>query len=101
MSSTLGISAESALQRIREVLYTIDALPLPRALRPAVETLLVRQAEKMMDSALPWQRGHGRRTAALARSIGASANLSRESLHHLTLAALLHDIGLLALPPDL
>lgn len=55
----------------------------------------------MMDSALPWQKGHGRRTAALARSIGSRAGLSRESLHHLTLAALLHDIGLLALPPAL
>ena len=55
----------------------------------------------MLDGALPWQQGHGRRTAALARRIGACAQLSRESLHHLTLAALLHDIGLLALPLDL
>jgi HD-GYP domain-containing protein (c-di-GMP phosphodiesterase class II) len=66
-----------------------------------VETILVRQAAKLMDGALPWQRGHGRRTAALARTIGSSAGLSRDSLHHLTLAALLHDIGLLALPHNL
>ena len=55
----------------------------------------------MMDGALPWQRGHGRRTAAMARSLGSCAKLSRESLHHLTLAALLHDIGLLVLPAAL
>jgi len=101
MSSTLASSTESALRCIQGVLHTIDALPLPRALRPAIETLVVRQAAKMLDGALPWQQGHGRRTAALARRIGACAQLSRESLHHLTLAALLHDIGLLALPLDL
>ena len=101
MSPILAISAESALQRLQGVLHTIDTLPIPRALRPAVGTLLVRQAIKMMDAALPWQRGHGRRTAVLARSIGACAQLSAESLHHVTLAALLHDIGLLALPLDL
>lgn len=101
MPSTLTISTESTLQRICRVLKTIDALTLPRSLRATVETLLVRQAAKMIDAALPWQRGHGRRTAVLARNIGASAKLSRESLHHLTLAALLHDIGLLALPPNL
>ena len=83
------------------MLKKIDALPIPPAFRPTVETILVRQAAKMMDRALPWQRGHGRRTAALARRIGACTDLSLESLHHLTLAALLHDIGLLALPPDL
>jgi HD-GYP domain-containing protein (c-di-GMP phosphodiesterase class II) len=83
------------------MLAKIDDLPIPRSLRPRVEILLVRQVAKMMDDHLPWQRGHGRRTAALARRIGSYADLSPESLHHLTLAALLHDIGLLSLPPTL
>jgi HD-GYP domain-containing protein (c-di-GMP phosphodiesterase class II) len=83
------------------MLKRIDALHIPRSLRPMVETILVRHVAKLMDRALPWQKGHGRRTAALARRIGASAELSLESLHHLTLAALLHDIGLLALRPTL
>jgi response regulator RpfG family c-di-GMP phosphodiesterase len=51
-----------------------------------------------MDEALPWQQGHGRRTAALAQIIGKAAGLCEDALHHLRLAALLHDIGLLALP---
>ncbi len=101
MPSTAATSAESTLERIQGALRRIDALLLPRSLRPAVETILVRRVAKVMDSALPWQQGHGRRTAALARRIGSCAELSRESLHHLTLAALLHDIGLLALPTAL
>jgi HD-GYP domain-containing protein (c-di-GMP phosphodiesterase class II) len=101
MPSTLAISTVSTLQRIQSVLRKVDTLPIPHSLRPRVEIILVREAAKLMDRALPWQRGHGRRTAALARTIGSSAGLSRDSLHHLTLAALLHDIGLLALPPAL
>jgi response regulator RpfG family c-di-GMP phosphodiesterase len=101
MASTAAINAQSTLERIQRVLQKFDAVPLPRSLRPAVETLLIGQVAKMMDSALPWQQGHGRRTAALARSLGACAGLSPASLHQLTLAALLHDIGLLALPPAL
>lgn len=101
MVSPAASSTESTLHRIQVVLRKIDALPIPRSLWPAAEIILVRQVAKMMDSALPWQRGHGRRTAALARRIGSCAELSRESLHHLTIAALLHDIGLLALPSTL
>lgn len=101
MPSAIASSTASTLRLIQGLLRKIDALPIPRSLRPTVETILVRHVSKMMDGALPWQRGHGRRTAALARRIGTSAELSPESLHHLTLAALLHDIGLLALPPEL
>jgi HD-GYP domain-containing protein (c-di-GMP phosphodiesterase class II) len=62
------------------------------------EERLARQVANLLDVALPWQRGHGRRTAAVAQVIGSAAGLCRDALHHLTLAALLHDIGLLALP---
>jgi response regulator RpfG family c-di-GMP phosphodiesterase len=63
-----------------------------------VDEWLARQVANLLDVALPWQQGHGRRTAALAQAIGSAAGLCRDALHHLTLAALLHDIGLLALP---
>lgn len=49
----------------------------------------------------PWEQGHGRRTAVLCTRIGTIAGLSQDALHHLKLAALLHDIGLLTLPPNL
>ena len=98
MQSIPLISTDSALERIRLALRTIDALRLPSSVRPHVETVLVRQAAKILDQALPWQQEHGRRTAALAQAIGSAAGLCRDALHHLTLAALLHDIGLLTLP---
>ncbi len=56
---------------------------------------------KELDRALPWQAGHGRRTARIARAIGREIDLPSADLHHLTLAAYLHDIGLLMLPPGL
>jgi HD-GYP domain-containing protein (c-di-GMP phosphodiesterase class II) len=95
------ISTDSALRRMRLELETIDALRLPGSARPHVETILVRRVAKMIDQALPWQRGHGRRTAALAEAIGSAIGLCQEALHHLRLAALLHDIGLLSLPGGL
>jgi HD-GYP domain-containing protein (c-di-GMP phosphodiesterase class II) len=98
MQSISTSSSESALERIRLALRKIDALGLPSSVRPRVETALVRQVAKIMDQAMPWQQGHGRRTAALAQAIGTVAGLCQETLHHLTLAALVHDIGLLALP---
>ena len=101
MQSIPLISTDSALERIRSALGTIDALRLPGSVRPYVETFLVRQVAKMVDQALPWQQGHGRRTAALAQAIGTAAGLCEDARHHLTLAALLHDIGLLALPGGL
>jgi HD-GYP domain-containing protein (c-di-GMP phosphodiesterase class II) len=96
-----AISAEPALLQIRLALQTIEGLRLPSSVRPHVESVLVRHVAKVMDQALPWQEGHGRRTAALAEAIGRAAGLRRESLHHLRLASLLHDIGLLALPSSL
>ena len=98
MQSIPIISTDSELERIRLALQTIDALRLPSSVRPHIEAVLVRQVAKILDQALPWQQGHGRRTAALAQAIGSAAGLCRDALHHLTLAALLHDIGLLALP---
>jgi HD-GYP domain-containing protein (c-di-GMP phosphodiesterase class II) len=91
------VSTDPALERIRIALETID-VRLSSSVQAHVEIALVRRVAKIMDQALPWQQGHGQRTAALAQAIGMAAGLSQEALHHLTLAALLHDIGLLALP---
>ena len=84
-----------AVLKIQKLLRKIDDLSLPDSSRQDVERILVRQATRELDDALPWQREHGRRTAALALAIGSRIDLSCDALHHLTLASLLHDIGLL------
>jgi HD-GYP domain-containing protein (c-di-GMP phosphodiesterase class II) len=87
--------------KIQRLLRKIDDLHLPDSSRRDIERILVRQATRELDHVLPWQRGHGRRTAAVARAIGFVIGLSCDALHHLTLASLLHDIGLLGLPAHL
>jgi HD-GYP domain-containing protein (c-di-GMP phosphodiesterase class II) len=86
---------------IQAMLRKIDHLRLPLASHRDVENILVRQVSKEIDRALPWQRGHGRRTAAVSLLIGEAVGLSPDELHNLNLAALLHDIGLLNLPSHL
>jgi response regulator RpfG family c-di-GMP phosphodiesterase len=86
---------------MQAMLRKIDRLRLPLASRRDVESILVRQVGKEIDRAIPWQTGHGRRTAALSLSIGQAVALTPGELHNLKLAALLHDIGLLMLPHDL
>jgi HD-GYP domain-containing protein (c-di-GMP phosphodiesterase class II) len=86
---------------IQALLQKIDRLRLPLASRRDVESILVRQVSRELDRALPWQAGHGRRTAAISLSIGQAVGLTSSELHDLKLAALLHDIGLLVLPHDL
>ena len=86
---------------IQRELDKIDRLRLPIASCRDVERILVRQVTKELDRALPWQAGHGRRTATIALAVGQEVGLSSDDLHHLALAAYLHDIGLLMLPPGL
>lgn len=86
---------------IQAMLRKIDRLRLPLASRRDVECILVRQVSKEIDRALPWQAGHGRRTAAISLLIGEAAGLTQRELHEVKLAALLHDIGLLMLPARL
>jgi HD-GYP domain-containing protein (c-di-GMP phosphodiesterase class II) len=87
--------------KIQALLQKIDRLQLPPASRRDVESILVRQVSKEIDRDLPWREGHQRRTAAVATIIGQAVALDRDEMHHLKLAALLHDIGLLMLPPHL
>jgi HD-GYP domain-containing protein (c-di-GMP phosphodiesterase class II) len=86
---------------IQRELDKIDRLRLPIASCRDVERILVRQVTRELDRALPWQAGHGRRTATIALAVGREIGLPPDDLHHLTLAAYLHDIGLLMLPPGL
>ena len=86
---------------IQAMLRKIDHLRLPLASHRDVKNILVRQVSTEIDRVLPWQRGHGRRTAAVSLLIGQTVGLSPDELHNLNLAALLHDIGLLKLPPHL
>ncbi len=86
---------------IQAMLRKIDRLRLPLASRRDVESILVRQVGKEIDRALPWQSGHGRRTAAISLLIGQAVGLTPCELHDLKLAALLHDVGLLMLPTHL
>lgn len=89
----------TVLPRIVAMLSKIDRLCLPPRSRRDVESILARQITKEIDRALPWQAGHGQNTADIALMIGQTMALDVDALHHLKLAALLHDIGLLMLPP--
>ena len=92
---------EPAVLTIQGLLGKIDRLRLPAASCHDIVTILVRQVSKELDRALPWQAGHSTGTAAIAGLMGRALRLSDSELHDLNLAALLHDIGLLMLPPEL
>ncbi len=72
---------------IQAMLRKIDHLRLPLASRRDVESILVRQVGREIDRALPWQAGHGRRTAAISVLIGQAVGLTPGELHDLKLAA--------------
>ncbi|MGQ0666259.1 MAG: HD-GYP domain-containing protein [Nitrospiraceae bacterium] len=92
---------EPVILKFQGLLQKINRLQLPTTSRRDVESILVRQVSKELDCALPWQAGHGVHTAAVACTIGQRLALHAGELHDLTLAALLHDIGLLMLPARL
>lgn len=92
---------EPVVLTIQASLQKIDRLRLPEASRRDIESILVRQISREIDRALPWQSGHGTRTAVIANMIGQELGFDEAELHGLKLAALLHDIGLLMLPTEL
>lgn len=101
MSFDISIQNHSAVLKIQRLLEKIDCLRLPVSSRVDVQSILVRQVSKEIDHVLPWQGGHGHRTAAVALTIGQSLGIPTADLHDLKLASLLHDIGLLMLPHGL
>ena len=98
MPPYIGEQIHPGIITIQGMLRKIDRLRLPIASRRDVVSILVRQVSKEIDRALPWQTGHGRRTAAISELIGQAVGLTTDELHDLKHAALLHDIGLLMLP---
>jgi HD-GYP domain-containing protein (c-di-GMP phosphodiesterase class II) len=90
-----------AVLTVQSMLRKIDRLHLPAPSRRDLESILVRQVTKELDRLLPCQAGHGQGTEVVALLIGRAAHLEAGVLHQLKLAALLHDIGLLMLPPHL
>ena len=101
MQLTISAPVHPAVLQIQCLLRKIDRLILPSPSRRDVESILVRQASKEIDRALPWQAGHGRRTATIALQLAEAAGLDAEASHQLKLAGFLHDIGLLMLPVHL
>ncbi|MCS6896961.1 MAG: HD domain-containing protein [Nitrospira sp.] len=101
MRTNMIAPVEPTVLKIQRLLEKIDRLRLPAASRRDVESILVRQVSKELDAALPWQAGHAERTAAVACLIGEAFQLDAATLHDLKLAALLHDVGLLMIPPPL
>ncbi len=92
---------DPAVLKIQALLQKIDHLRLPMASRRDVESILVRQISEEIDRMLPWQAGHGKRTAIVALKIGQAVQFDLDAMHHLKLACLLHDIGILMLPTHL
>lgn len=101
MPPCIGEQIYPGVITIQGMLRKIDRLQLPIASRHDVERILVRQVSRELDRALPWQAGHGRRTATISLLIGRAVGLTSDELHNLELAAFLHDIGLLMLPHEL
>ena len=92
---------QTTVMRLQHMLQKIDRLCLPPMSRRELESILVRQVANELDLLLPWQAGHGQETALIALQIGRALHLTDEELHQLKLASLLHDIGILMLPPCL
>ncbi|MBK9308573.1 MAG: HD domain-containing protein [Nitrospira sp.] len=92
---------QTTVMRLQHMLKKIDRLCLPSTSRHDLEGILVQQVAHELDRLLPWQTGHGRATAAIALELGRTLHLADENLHQLRLASLLHDIGILMLPPCL
>lgn len=98
MKTVYTVETIQAVEHFQRLLGKIDRLRLPQRSRRDVESILTRQISNELDHYLPWQARHGRRTAAVALDIGKVFGLCPDELHHLKLAAYLHDIGLLMVP---
>ena len=89
------------LQRILRHLAALDfGEPMIGSHREAILRSM-RELVLLIESVSLRHQGHGRRTADLAHRIGSAAKLPPDELIDLTLAGLLHDIGLLTLPATL
>jgi hypothetical protein len=85
------LGAQAALNR--QLLQKVERQS--QALEEAVDQIAVLLAQSL-EAKERWNRGHGQRVAALALRVGASLGLSPEELKVLRRAALLHDLGKVA-----
>ncbi len=65
---------EPAVLTIQGLLGKIDRLRLPAASRRDIVSILVRQASKELDRALPWQTGHSTGTGVSSACSLSAAN---------------------------
>ena len=85
------------LQSKRAHAHTLSALQRSDvAMQGMIETLL-----KLTEKHDPYTAGSARRVAALAVALAREAGLDGERQHTLRVAALLHDVGNVAIPPSL
>lgn len=89
----------ASVRMVLAFIKKIDKLQLPPAPQREMEQVLCEQASVLLESFTRHNPGHGRRTAAHCARLGRALGLSSEELHDLTLAGLLHDVGLLTLDP--
>ncbi len=86
---------------IQQMLIKIDGFQLPLSSRRDIEGILCRQVSRFVETSMPGHAGHGERTASYSFRLGKAIRLTPAALHHLKLAALLHDIGLLTVPGNI
>ncbi|NHA15599.1 HD domain-containing phosphohydrolase [Thioalkalivibrio sp. XN279] len=61
----------------------------------------IKVVNRMVELRDPYTAGHERRTAVLCDAIGTELGMSSDQLDGLTMAALVHDIGKIAIPTDI
>ncbi|MFO0774364.1 MAG: HD domain-containing phosphohydrolase [Nitrospiraceae bacterium] len=89
---------------LRSLLSDLAALDFGEPMVGAHRTAILRAVRELVlliEGNSMRRQGHGRRTADLAHRIGLAVGLHADELMDLTLAALVHDIGLLTLPTHL
>lgn len=94
--AALGESAWRILKAKREHGRTLSALHRSDVALQGMIDALLRLSEKHD----PYTAGSARRVAALAVALGREAGLDGERQHALRVAALLHDVGNVAVPPS-
>jgi putative nucleotidyltransferase with HDIG domain len=88
-------------QEIDLQLAAIDSLRLSDESLHQVRLIQLRRLARQIEAPFPQHVGHGVRTAYYALRLAGAIGLAKKQLTDLHYAALLHDIGLLALPAGL
>lgn len=94
--------ANSDLQNQLQVIESQkqEFVRLNNSLRHAIENS-VKLCVKAVETFKPDLGGRARKVQALSMAIGSELQLEAEATHNLSIASLLHEIGLLSIPPEL